>query len=122
MAFPNHRTASDTAGSGSSAMAVRPASIDSMSAIATVKTTAVLAASITEMPIISRTDSRSFMARAIRSPVRRLRKYASGRRVRWAKKSSRTSASTCRDAPITTRRIRKRATPPTSARPTSSAA
>ncbi len=71
IALPKYQTVTDTSGSGSSAISVSSASIDSINRIATTKTRTVLAEYITAGPIIMRTALRSLVARDIRSPVRR---------------------------------------------------
>ncbi len=71
MALPKYFTLIDTSGSGSSAHSVRRASIESMRMIATTKTRMVFAEYMIAGPIIMRTALRSFVARDIRSPVRR---------------------------------------------------
>ena len=63
-------------------------------------------------PAIMRTALRSLVARDIRSPVRRVRKYSGGIRWRCAKKSLRRSYSISRETPMIERRIRNRNRPP----------
>ena len=81
--------------------------------IATTNTMIVFAEYITAGPTIMRTALRSFVARDIRSPVRRAWKNDSGRRWSAAKKSFLISYSISREAPIMIRRIRNRNRPPT---------
>ena len=69
--MPKPQTASDTNGSGISAIPVSHGSIDSISPMATTKTMPVETAYITAGPTIIRTADRSLVARDIRSPVRR---------------------------------------------------
>jgi hypothetical protein len=71
IALPKYLTLIVTSGSGSSAMRVNRPSIELMRMIATTKTRTVLDVYITAGPIIMRTAFRSFVARDIRSPVRR---------------------------------------------------
>ena len=71
MALPKYLTLIDTSGSGSSANIVSRPSIELMRMIATTNTRMVLAVYITAGPTIMRTALRSFVARDIRSPVRR---------------------------------------------------
>ncbi len=59
-------------------MSVSLGSMDSIRMMAITKTTPVLTEYITAGPIIMRTAFRSFVARDIRSPVRRAWKYATG--------------------------------------------
>ncbi len=93
-------------------MSVSRASIDSISAIPTTKTSVVWDAYMIDGPAIMRTALRSLVARDIRSPVRRARKYSGGIRWRCAKKSFRRSYSISRETPMIERRIRNRKRPP----------
>ena len=95
-------------------MSVRRASMAIIIDSATTKVSSVLAEYMIAGPIIMRTAFRSLVARDIRSPVRWLWKYASGSFSRCAKKSFRMSYSMCRDAPVSSRRMKNRKTPPTS--------
>jgi hypothetical protein len=63
-------------------------------------------------PAIMRTALRSLVARDIKSPVRRERKYSGGIRWRCAKKSFLRSYSISRETPMIVRRIRNRKRPP----------
>ena len=70
MALPNNLTEIDTSGSGISAISVSQGSIDSITAIATMKVRTVEAEYMIDGPTIIRTALRSLVARDIRSPVR----------------------------------------------------
>ena len=122
MASPKRRTATETSGSGSSTISVSQAEMDSISATATTNTMLVEAEYISAGPTIIRTALRSLVARDIRSPVRLRWKYARSSRCSRAKKWPRRSYSISREAPMMTRRIQKRHTPPSAAMPTSAAA
>ncbi len=119
MALPKNLTDTETNGRGINENRVSRGSMEIISARATTNPSSVFAEYITAGPTIWRTAFKSFVARDIRSPVRRAWKYDAGIFSSCAKKSLRMSYSMWRDAPIRIRRIRKRKTPPTTPSPSS---
>ena len=71
MALPKYFTLIETSGRGRSAISVSRVSIDAMRMIATTNTMIVFDEYMIAGPIIVRTALRSFVARDIKSPVRR---------------------------------------------------
>ncbi len=94
------RTASATSVRSGEANAIRVTAID--------PTTTVFAACMIPGPIIILTADRSLTARLMTSPTRLLRCQRGGSRRRCAKRSSRISNSTSREAPMRIRRVKKK--------------
>ena len=114
--FPMPLVATTTKGRTASATSVSDGDERTISVRAIEPTTAVFAACMIPGPTSMRTAERSFTARLMTSPTRLFRCQRGGRRRRWAKRSSRISNSTSREAPMRIRRVKKKRTASPAAR------